>query len=111
MLDRQVDEIKKAGASVAEAHLRVGKPAEEILRLSGEIVAGLIVVGNQGLGGKFSRMKRFLMSSVSERVARCSVKWCAGTSTTVRPSLLATAPEGFRLLERGDLGASPSCAT
>jgi nucleotide-binding universal stress UspA family protein len=76
VLDWQVDEIKKAGGEVAEAHLRVGKPAEEILRLSEDIVAGLIVVGNQGLGGKFSRMKRFLMGSVSERVARyarCSV--------------------------------------
>ena len=76
VLDWQVDEIKKSGGEVAEAHLRVGKPAEEILRLSEEIVAGLIVVGNQGLGGKFSRMKRFLMGSVSERIiryARCSV--------------------------------------
>jgi nucleotide-binding universal stress UspA family protein len=39
-------------------------------------VAGLIVIGNQGLGGRFSRMRRFLMGSVSERVARyarCSV--------------------------------------
>ena len=43
-----MDEIKKAGGEVTEAHLRVGKPAEEILRLSEEIVAGLIVVGNQG---------------------------------------------------------------
>jgi nucleotide-binding universal stress UspA family protein len=54
----------------------MGKPAEEILHLSEEIVAGLIVVGNQGLGGRFSRMKRFLMGSVSENVvryARCSV--------------------------------------
>ncbi len=76
VLDWQVDEIKKAGGEVAEAHLRVGKPAEEILRLSEEIVAGLIVVGNQGLGGRFSRMKRFVMGSVSEsvsRYARCSV--------------------------------------
>jgi nucleotide-binding universal stress UspA family protein len=54
----------------------VGKPAEEILHLSEELVAGLIVVGNQGLGGKFSRMRRFVMGSVSEKVARyarCSV--------------------------------------
>ncbi|MBD0354490.1 MAG: universal stress protein [Rubrobacteraceae bacterium] len=56
--------------------MRVGKPDKEILRLSEEIVAGLIVVGNQGLGGRFSRMKRFVMGSVSEsvsRYARCSV--------------------------------------
>jgi nucleotide-binding universal stress UspA family protein len=76
VLDWQVDEIEKAGGKVVKAHLHVGKPDEEILRVSEEIVAGLIVVGNQGLGGKFSRLKRFLMGSVSERVAhyaRCSV--------------------------------------
>ena len=76
VLDWQVDEIKKAGGEITKAHLRMGRPAEEILRLSEEIIAGLIVVGNQGLGGRFSRMKRFLMGSVSERVARyarCSV--------------------------------------
>ena len=66
----------EAGGEVAQAHLRVGKPDEEILRLSEEIVAGLIVIGTQGLGGRFSRMRRFLMGSVSEKVtryARCSV--------------------------------------
>lgn len=76
VLDWQVEEIKEAGGDVTKAHLRVGKPDEEILRLSEEIVAGLIVIGNQGLGGRFSRMRRFLMGSVSERVARyarCSV--------------------------------------
>lgn len=75
MLDAQAEEIKGAGGVVVQAHLRFGKPAEEILRLSEDIVAGLIVVGNQGLGGKFSRMRRFVMGSVSEsvlRYARCS---------------------------------------
>ena len=76
ILDEQVEKITQAGGKVAEAHLRIGKPAEEILSLSEEIVAGLIVVGNQGFGGNFSRMRRFLMGSVSENVARyarCSV--------------------------------------
>jgi nucleotide-binding universal stress UspA family protein len=76
VLDWQVDEITKAGGDITDAHLRVGKPDEEILRVSEEIVVGLIVLGNQGLGGKFSRLKRFLMGSVSEWVAhyaRCSV--------------------------------------
>ena len=57
-------------------HLRMGRPAEEIMHLSEELVVGLIVVGNQGLGRGFSRMRRFLMGSVSEKVsryARCSV--------------------------------------
>jgi nucleotide-binding universal stress UspA family protein len=76
VLDQQIKEIKEAGGNIEEAHLRAGRPEEEILRLSEDIVAGLIVVGNQGLGGKFSRMRRFLMGSVSEtvtRYARCSV--------------------------------------
>lgn len=76
LLEDQAEQIKQAGGKIAEAHLRIGKPDEEILRLSEELVAGLIVVGNQGFGGKFSRMRRFLMGSVSEKVtryARCSV--------------------------------------
>ena len=76
MLDHQVEEITGRDGKVEEAHLRMGRPPEEILRLSEEIIAGLIVVGNQGLSGRFSRMKRFVMGSVSEsvaRYARCSV--------------------------------------
>jgi nucleotide-binding universal stress UspA family protein len=76
VLDWQAEEIEKAGGNIEQAHLRVGKPSEEILRLSEELVVGLIVVGNQGLGSKFSRMRRFVMGSVSEKVsryARCSV--------------------------------------
>ena len=76
MLDWQVDEITKAGGEIAEAHLRMGRPADEILHLSEQIVPGLIVVGNQGLGRRFSRLRHFLMGSVSEKVsryARCSV--------------------------------------
>lgn len=75
VLDAQVERIEQEGGTVAKAHLRLGKPEEEILRVSEEIFAGLIVVGNQGLGGRFSRMRRFVMGSVSEavvRYARCS---------------------------------------
>ena len=75
-LDAQLKQIEEMGGKVEDAHLRMGRPAEEILRLSEEIVAGLIVVGNQGLSGRFSRMRRFVMGSVSENVtryARCSV--------------------------------------
>ena len=76
LLDEQHAQAGEMGGKVEEAHLRMGRPAEEILRLSEEIVAGLIVVGNQGLSGRFSRMRRFIMGSVSENVtryARCSV--------------------------------------
>ena len=76
LLDAQREQIGEMGGKVEEGHLRMGRPAEEILRLSEEIVAGLIMVGNQGLSGRFSRMRRFIMGSVSENVtryARCSV--------------------------------------
>jgi len=76
MLDTQREQIGEMGGKVEEIYLRMGRSAEEILRLSEEIVAGLIIVGNQGLSGRFSRMRRFIMGSVSENVtryARCSV--------------------------------------
>ena len=76
LLDTQLELVGEMGGKVEEVHLRMGRPAEEILRLSEDIVAGLIVVGNQGLSGRFSRMRRFIMGSVSENVtryARCSV--------------------------------------
>jgi nucleotide-binding universal stress UspA family protein len=76
MLDHQVEEIAGRDGKVEGSHLRMGRPPEEILRLSEEIIAGLIVVGNQGLSGRFSRMRRFVMGGVSEsvtRYARCSV--------------------------------------
>jgi nucleotide-binding universal stress UspA family protein len=75
LLDQQLG-IEEMGGKVEGGHVRMGRPAEEILRFSEEIVAGLIVVGNQGLSGRFSRMRRFLMGGVSENVtryARCSV--------------------------------------
>ena len=76
LLDEQLGQVGGMGGNVVEGHLRMGRPAEEILRLSEEIVAGLVIVGNQGLSGRFSRMRRFIMGSVSENVtryARCSV--------------------------------------
>jgi nucleotide-binding universal stress UspA family protein len=76
VFSKQVTGITEIGGKIQEAHLRLGRPPEEILRLSEEITAGLIVVGNQGLRGRFSRMKRFVLGSVSEsatRYARCSV--------------------------------------
>src|SRR5215208_7510311 len=66
LLDEQVRKIEVAGGSVAQAHLGVGKPEEEITALAEEIGAGLIVVGSRGLGG----IRRALMGSVSDSVVR-----------------------------------------
>jgi nucleotide-binding universal stress UspA family protein len=66
VLEEQVKKIEAAGGEVKEAHLRVGRREDEIVRLSEEIGAGLIVMGSRGLGG----MKRALMGSVSDAVVR-----------------------------------------
>ncbi len=58
--------VKVAGGTVAEAHLRLGGVAEEIVGLADELDAGLVVVGSRGLG----RLRRTLAGSVSESVFR-----------------------------------------
>jgi nucleotide-binding universal stress UspA family protein len=65
-LDAEVEKRRSAGGAVAEAHLRVGAAAAEIVDLAQEIGAGLIVMGSRGLGG----IRRALMGSVSDSVVR-----------------------------------------
>jgi len=65
-LDRQAERVKEEGAAVAEAHLLRGEPDKEIVHLSEELGAGLIVMGSRGLGG----IRRALMGSVSDSVVR-----------------------------------------
>ena len=66
LLDTQVEQIKAAGGTVAEAYVRLGRPAQEIVNLADNIGAGLIVMGSRGLGG----IRRALMGSVSDSVVR-----------------------------------------
>ena len=65
-LDKQVEKVKGEGVEVAETHLVRGRPDREIVHLSEEIGAGLIVMGSRGLGG----VRRALMGSVSDSVVR-----------------------------------------
>jgi hypothetical protein len=65
-LEEQVRRMEEAGGTVAEAHLRLGRPDDQIVRLAQEIGAGLIVMGSRGHGG----VLRALMGSVSESVIR-----------------------------------------
>lgn len=66
LLDEQVRRIEDAGGAVAEAHLRLGRPDDQIVQLGEELDAGLIVLGSRGLGG----VRRALMGSVSDSVMR-----------------------------------------
>jgi nucleotide-binding universal stress UspA family protein len=65
-LDAEVERVKAAGGRVVEAHLSMGSPDAEIVKLADDIGAGLIVLGSRGLGG----IRRALIGSVSDSVVR-----------------------------------------
>ena len=66
LLQEQVRLLEESGATVAGEHLKTGNAAEEIVTLSEQLGAGLVVVGSRGL----SVWKRAVMGSVSESVVR-----------------------------------------
>lgn len=66
LLEDQARKMEETGGTVAEAHLRMGKPVEEIVNLCEEIGAGLVMVGSRGHSG----IERLVLGSVSEGVVR-----------------------------------------
>ena len=70
LLEAEVERIKEAGATVAQAHLRMGRANaradEEIVELAQSLDVGMIVMGSRGQG----RIRRALLGSVSESVVR-----------------------------------------
>jgi nucleotide-binding universal stress UspA family protein len=64
LLDKETERLREAGGTVSGAHLREGRPAEEINNLAGELNVGLVIIGSRGLGA----IKRLVMGSVSEGV-------------------------------------------
>ncbi len=65
-LDAEVQQVREVGGTVTQAHLRIGTPAAEIVKLAEELEVGLIVVGSRGLGG----IRRTLIGSVADSVVR-----------------------------------------
>jgi nucleotide-binding universal stress UspA family protein len=61
-----VESIRAAGGAVAGTHLRLGRPAEQIVDLSEDLGVGVVVVGSQGQ----SALRRAVLGSVSESVVR-----------------------------------------
>ena len=66
VLDAEVEKVRAVGGTVAEAYLRMGTPAAEVVDLAEELGVGLVVVGSRGLGG----IRRALIGSVSDSVVR-----------------------------------------
>ncbi len=74
--DRVMEEVAKEGRTVTVTrrllHVRVGAPAEEIVKVASDFDADMVVVGTHGRRG----LPRLLLGSVAERVlrlARCPV--------------------------------------
>ena len=63
LLEAQIEKMK---ATVAQAHLRIGRADEEVVVLAEELGVDLIAMGGRGLGG----VRRALMGSVSDSVVR-----------------------------------------
>jgi nucleotide-binding universal stress UspA family protein len=68
LLGKQVERMEVAGGTVAQSHLAMERPDEEVVVLGERVGAGLIVVGSRGLG----RIRWALMVSVSDSVVRCA---------------------------------------
>jgi nucleotide-binding universal stress UspA family protein len=64
ILVEQVKRIEDSGGTVAGSHLREGRASDEVIELSEELEAGLLIVGSRGLG----TVKRILMGSHSEEI-------------------------------------------
>jgi len=86
-LEEYVDHVQEAGGTVAEAHLRVGDAAKEIVELAEELNVGLVALGSRGHGP----IRRALLGSVSVRVlkhVRCSVLIVRGYGGEEKPGKL-----------------------
>ncbi len=82
LLEGQAESIRAAGGTVAGTHLRLGRPAEQIIDLSEDLGVGVVVVGSRGQ----SALRRAVLGSVSESVVRYA--HC--------PVFVVRAPEGTR---------------
>ena len=93
LLEEQAEQTRAARGTVAGAHLREGRPAEEISELVKELSIGLVVIGSRGLGP----VKRLVMGSVSEGVvdlAPCPTLVVRGGEGVWPPSRLIVGDDG-----------------
>ena len=65
-LNEQVHKLEEGGGKVTKIHPRIGRPDVEIVQLAEELEAGVVVVGDHGLGP----FKRDALGSVSDSVVR-----------------------------------------
>ncbi len=64
LLERQVEQVRADGGTVIDSYLRMGQPAAEVLGLSEELDADLLVVGS----GRPRPVRRVVTASVGRAV-------------------------------------------
>lgn len=106
LLEEQVGMIRHTGGNVAGAHLRHGRPADEIAALAQELQAGMVVIGSRGAGP----VKRLVTGSVSEGVvslATCPVLVVRGGEGAWPPSTVVVGDDSSAEAKRtGELAAA-----
>jgi len=65
-IEEEVRKIREVGGEVAKAHARFGKADKEIVHLSEELHADLVILGSRG----FDPIRRAVMGSLSDSVVR-----------------------------------------
>ena len=105
LLEEQVRLTRDAGGSVVEAHLREGRPADEVAGLAEELEADLVVVGSRGIG----TIERLTTGSVSEGIvhlAPCPVLVMRGGEEAWPPSDIVIGDDSSKEARRaGELAA------
>ena len=106
LLEEGVKRVEDAGGLVTDTHLVEGRAADEILDLTGQIGADLVVIGSRGLG----TVGRIALGSVSETVihhSRCPVLVLRGGEDAWPPERVIFGDDGSEAARAaGDLGAS-----
>src|SRR5919107_4789221 len=64
ILDKEIKRMGEMGGTVTRSHLRQGRTFEEVIKLSDELEADLLLVGSHGYRG----LRRMLMGSQSEAI-------------------------------------------
>jgi nucleotide-binding universal stress UspA family protein len=105
ILHNGAKQLEEAGGRVAEAHLLEGRAADEILNLTREIGADLLIVGSRGLG----TVARIALGSVSEGIvhnAECPVLVLRGGESSWPPERVIFGDDGSEAARAaGDLAA------
>ena len=104
LLERQVEQIREVGGTITESYLRMGQPAYEVVGLSDEIGADLLVVGR----GQPRAVRRALSATTGRATIGSAADYIVRSAHC--PVLVVRATEGRRSPDPDDVTASEPAA-